>query len=96
MQSLEVLDIAIESLNSTESSSLNVTLPHLRIFGCSDGSEGNLLGHLTLPALRTIEILLREPGCLPVPLTLGVRSALVSLAFFYCPEHLQNEVTLNV
>ncbi|KAJ7802407.1 hypothetical protein B0H14DRAFT_1660534 [Mycena olivaceomarginata] len=75
-QSLEVLDIAIESLNSAESSSsLNVTLPHLRIFGCSDGSEGNLLDHLTLPALRIIELSSLESQGVSRFLALGVRSA---------------------
>jgi hypothetical protein len=74
-QNLEVLDIAIESLGFAESSSLNVTLPHLRIFGCSDGSEGNLLDHLTLPALRTIELSSLESQGVSRFLTLGVRSA---------------------
>ncbi|KAF7336074.1 F-box domain-containing protein [Mycena sanguinolenta] len=54
-RNLEVLDIVTDAQH-TARSSLELTLPHLRTFRCSDGPEGVLLSHLTLPALRTLEL----------------------------------------
>ncbi|KAJ7241037.1 hypothetical protein B0H12DRAFT_1074619 [Mycena haematopus] len=72
---LEVLDITIRAPHLIRRS-LEVTLPHLLTFKCSDeGGEGILLDYLTLPALRTIEISALESDGVSRFLQLGVRSA---------------------
>ncbi|KAJ6486726.1 hypothetical protein C8R45DRAFT_267030 [Mycena sanguinolenta] len=51
---LEVLDVV--TWGHTTRSSLKLTLPYLRKLRCSDGPDGVLLDHLTLPALRKLEL----------------------------------------
>ncbi|KAF8190004.1 hypothetical protein K438DRAFT_939405 [Mycena galopus ATCC 62051] len=72
-RNLKVLDVSIDPWHTTRSD-LSVTLPHLRTFTCSDGPECMLLGHLTLPVLKTIKLSNLESDGVARFLKLGARS----------------------